>query len=851
MKIKMMILVVVSIALSVFAEKIRLDNPFEVGSMFGSVGKGDIVLRGRGQRVLPDYNDRIKGDFSIVYTSDTTAAREIGFMTAPSSDAWQVGLDWQLVINIKTNNPIVGKWETKIIDARGGQATYTIDAITGNQWKKLVLNASDFSPGYGRFDFSKIVAFQLQAAIGNGNQIRFDDVYFIRNDGKIVGVSDKTIEQFSLDEAKSRNARVRSAFSQAATSTSRNTLYPFIAKLYINENTPQVNARLLEIFKSQDPRIMQQYGTNQIWHLTLDSALLRLYHTFGTNSKIFPGRLNQDAEYALLSLLWERNKQRNDISLARQSSWWLVANETNDVISKAISLLSSQIFMNEKAFSELRLPNTGTGGGYGYWFHSSQSQWDGPQGEGDFKDDRTYRPLEHYYAYIEFFKRYFKDRANRGLFIEHGSSLYSQYSLMPIYDIYSMCEDRQLRQMAGKFLDLYWSLWAQEQLAGIRGGARIRDIASAAAEKDSDYLMGRFLLGGGGDANGPTLSQVLSGYNLPAVVWEIALDRKGLGEFQSISRLPGEEQRLIPRPAGTERTLLCDTESALVSYSHITPDYIMGCRMDSPIATHSYISNTGTKYGVTFPTIAEPAVFLWGVEVIDEINFVLSSDSGNFRSKQHKNVMLIQQARNTLTISPQWFPQKSQLAMEMGISLNPAIKNITEKEGWIFIEEGTAYLAIRVVRGEFSADYRGSTDWFDTRASDSIYAEINRDSYEWNRDKTLIRLKDIYSPVILKVASKKDFPDLDAFVTNIMTSRVALLKTVVPGWHILEFTTEIDGEQHVFKFNAANSQVPTVNDKPVNYTPAKLYDSPFITSDYGSGIIKISKGEYELTLDFN
>jgi hypothetical protein len=47
------------------------------------------------------------------------------------------------------------------------------------------------------------------------------------------------------------------------------------------------------------------------------------------------------------------------------------------------------------------------------------------------------------------------------------------------------------------------------------------------------------------------------------------------------------------------------------------------------------------------------------------------------------------------------------------------------------------------------------------------------------------------------------------------------------------------------------SVVPEANGKPVNFTPAKLYDSPFLLSDYGSGIVTLQLGTRRKVLDFN
>lgn len=45
-------------------------------------------------------------------------------------------------------------------------------------------------------------------------------------------------------------------------------------------------------------------------------------------------------------------------------------------------------------------------------------------------------------------------------------------------------------------------------------------------------------------------------------------------------------------------------------------------------------------------------------------------------------------------------------------------------------------------------------------------------------------------------------------------------------------------------------RTPTINGKPVNYAPEKVYDSPFLNADYNSGIVTISKANRVVELDF-
>ena len=47
------------------------------------------------------------------------------------------------------------------------------------------------------------------------------------------------------------------------------------------------------------------------------------------------------------------------------------------------------------------------------------------------------------------------------------------------------------------------------------------------------------------------------------------------------------------------------------------------------------------------------------------------------------------------------------------------------------------------------------------------------------------------------------------------------------------------------------SKPPEVNGVPINYSPAKCYDSPFIQGDWGSGVVTIRYGKDEQILNFN
>jgi hypothetical protein len=106
----------------------------------------------------------------------------------------------------------------------------------------------------------------------------------------------------------------------------------------------------------------------------------------------------------------------------------------------------------------------------------------------------------------------------------------------------------------------------------------------------------------------------------------------------------------------------------------------------------------------------------------------------------------------------------------------------------------------------------------------------------------VLKCADEYSPVIIEVARKNDFPTLDAFRKAVLALPLETEKGNLSY-------TGLGGDR--FTFFADQSQPPQVNGKPLNYAPGKVYDSPFVQSDWDSGVVTIQKGGRKLVLDFN
>ena len=659
--------------------------------------------------------------------------------------------------------------------------------------------------------------------------------------------SEKNIQKYIDRVAISKNTRVDQAFENATGEGLREAFCPYFARLWLGEDLDQVNAELLDVLTTEDPEVQQKFRMNDHWCLAINQQFYHMYYAFGSKGAVSPGRLYPETEKALLALLWDRMEYKNDIHLARKSTWWMIGSENHDLVAKVSSLISSQIFMNEPEYKDRVYPDLGTGGGNMYWFHRmyARDAVDGPEGRANYKDGKAYTAADHYKAWVDYFDEYFSERAQKGFFLEVASPGYMAVSVSYLTDIFDLCDDPALSKKAEGFLDVVWADWAQDQLNGVRGGAKTR-VADGTRWVDAMYQFARFYFGGEGSSGTHFFAQLLSGYELKPILWDIALDRQGLGEFAYLSRKPGEEENVWPRPLGAERTLLCDTESRLLRYSWVTPDYILGCQMDHPGAVHSHLSNQARWQGVTFKGEDGPRVYPTDVVKDEDGNYKITKTVGFCRSVQDENVMLVQQSRRWFQMNPDWFPAKQKGNLEYGIYLGDQHDRIVEKDGWIFLKYGDAFLATRAVMGEYAQGWTILVD----DASPGLGSPLVEDSYEWSPDRKMIYLKDKYAGMIFEASRRVHHETLEAFMADVLDNPLVLDKTVVPGFHVLRYRGCGEDAKEI-TFNLANSDMPFVGAERIDYAPDMVLDSPYLKSKYESGIVKINKGDRELILDFN
>lgn len=692
----------------------------------------------------------------------------------------------------------------------------------------------------------RIVVFLLLGALSLSLSACADQSYELPLENLDFVYDEAEIGTYIAKAQASREERVVEAFSNASGEGLRQAFCPLFASLWLGRDLDETNATLVEVLRSEDPVVQQKYRLNDHWGLVIKQQFYHMYYAFGSKGSVAPGRLYPETEKAVLDALWHQMEYKDDIHLTRLSTWWMIGSENHDLVSKVSSLISAQIFMHEPEYKDRVYPDLGTGGGNKYWFHRMYAKHavDGPEGRANYGDGKSYTAADHYDAWVAYFDEYFTERAKRGFFLEVASPGYMAVTVSHLSDIFDLCEDADLAEKAGKFLDVVWADWAQDQLNGVRGGAKTR--ADGKAWEDAMYRFARFYFGGEGSAQGNLFTQLLSKYELKPIHWHLALDREGLGEFAFKSRKPGEEEGTWPRPLGTERTLVCNTESRFLRYSWVTPDYIMGCQMDHPGAIHSHLSNQARWQGVTFKGEGGPRVFPVDLAIGEDGNSNKTKATGYVRGVQEKTVMILQQARRYSQMNPDWFPAKDIGSLPYGIYFGDNLDRMVEKEGWVFVEHGDAFLAVRPVMGEYAEGWTILVD----PASPGLTSVIIEGSYDWSPDRRMIFLRDKYAGMIFETSRRVHHGSLEAFMADVIDNPLVLDKTVVPGFHVLRYTgCGVDAPE--ITFNLANNEIPFVGGERIDYAPDMLFESPYLRSEYNSGVVEIRKGDYQFRLDLN
>jgi len=801
-----------------------------------------------------DPSDKMVGDFSTYYEPNTSnQAAKFGFMTNLWGYYPKLDESFSLKFFLKTDQVTHEEWPVVFVDHRGKTAKGIVKNVnTNGEWRPCSIDLNQLVKEKS-FNLNAIKLCEFVASnFASNARIKFDFIRFESPSGTVIGITDKPIEQILLEQKATHAARTQAAFEASAKKAHKPIISAF-AMLFLNKDLAKANRIIRED--------CIEMAEKNPWSLLSTPMYCRLYLLFSKRCGHYPGRLEAETEKLLLKTIWNRTKHKNDIHWARTSTWYLDGSENHDLNAKACNLVSSRIFMNEPDYQDRIYPNYGFGGSYhygraGYYGNDVDPSTREGGGRASLSDGKQYTAKDHYVAWLRFMKEYFRERAKHGFFLENSSSGYSKHTMNMVDLAYAYSGDDELQQIIDNFMTLYWADYVQTGIAGISGGPKTRHHYKVGGYDANSFMLSS-LLGGPADGSIWNYWSNLNGYELPKIVQMMALDRKGMGQFVYQSRGIGEEVSSMPRPMGTERTLIINPESKFLKYSYVTPSYTLNTQMDHPLAIHSHLSKSGRWHGLTVAQDADARVV--PVYIPIEPDFRGKQDAfsleGMYKTLQHKNTLIVQRSRSYAELNPDWYPLYKQRC-DQGIYIGHAWDEQIEQGGWIFLRRANTYAGIRVALKDTAYEkdkLKRSTERTQGgfhNPDDDATVKIADKPYAYSADKKIILLQDRFAPVIIQAGDKEEFGSFNAFISQTREAAIALHKTVVPNFNILLFTPPSEHSKKMI-FNASNNEIPMLDDTYIDYEYPMTFDSPFIQSKYGSGKIRIEYSGEKLDLDFS
>jgi len=506
-------------------------------------------------------------------------------------------------------------------------------------------------------------------------------------------------------------------------------------------------------------------------------ALARLYIFYGPRGTKAPNRLSAETCAVLEKTMWEWANEKADIEdaeLEQSKTWWITDSENHH----------AQHFTTCWAFSKI--------------LRNVPDYKDKP-----FKDGHL--PAEHYEAWTTYLKEYLRQRACKGTFVEIDSTSYATATLKSMVNFYDFSDDPVLKKRAGQMLELYWALWAEEQIDAVTGGAQARSYSTAVVRGGGFLRRAAWYVIGSGDqefVHTTMLPYVTSTWQVPDIVLQITARRPVHEPYEIRQRRMGLARKGYSR---SPHYRLKTDFGGILRYTYCTPDFIMGSLMIEarPTSDWAAISSQNRWAGVIFSGDPDARVFP------APYNAKGSSIYNGFWSVQSKGTMISQQLSRQIRgkgRTEQWRVFFSKAGLSVPV----------QKGSWIFAEAKNSYVAVHVVKGSASFEQVKFGRW--------------------------LVCKDQMTPVIIEAARKSDYADYFAFQKAAMAKPLSLERS------ILSYKT-LAGDE--LTFYTDQSRLPKINYITVDLAPDLVFDSPFVRSKWNSGIVTIKYGQDQKTLNFN
>ena len=424
----------------------------------------------------------------------------------------------------------------------------------------------------------------------------------------------------------------------------------------------------------------------------------------------------------------------------------------------------------------------------------------------------------HYDAWEDFFNVWMRERAKRSMFIEVQSRGYGIHTIKNIYPLYDFSERAETRRLAKNFLDLFWALWAQEQIDGASGGGMSRVYPAGARStygEAATWAYWYFGLNPSFDRRpyGMDYMCLDSAYRPHPLIGRLAADASARGVYEIEMRPLGwalpEDKYPNYRP---------DPEwGHIYRYTYATPDFIVGTQMFPQAAFTNWcmISSQNRFHGVVYgPRDAQllPIPEPKGRHVKEAK--LPSTAYNSFWSMQKNGTLLARKNRHSRYTG----------GMSVWFSAAGGVDHAEKDGDWYFTRCGGAYSAVRVAQG-----------------AARLVAAGPKAEMPCERDGKFLVCANDWSPVIVETARACDFPDEAAFRAKVKAAAFSLSPSA------LDYTGIYGNRFHMPLDRDDGSMIdgePCV--KKIDWS----IRSPFVRMPWCGEVAEIAFGGETLRLDF-
>ena len=402
---------------------------------------------------------------------------------------------------------------------------------------------------------------------------------------------------------------------------------------------------------------------------------------------------------------------------------------------------------------------------------------------------------QRYERFTRFFRRGLKEWALHGMWVELGSSNYEYKTYRGLYLLLDFATDPVVAARARMLMDLAMIEIEQISLSGLRGGSKSR-----AKDGGLDSRFNKTLARLYGEHHGYALEPPeFKGYEPP--VPAILLRRLGPTQkvYEIVNRHPGETMDVpqqMTQGSGFHKAL-----SRSINYAYRTPEYITGCSMFDVRLWRG--EGKSRKFGYA------PLGRWSGVVFRDGAAVYLDPYTGEKWNVQNRDVMIAQRYRDSV--------YKGDARVDFA-----AVKEMTERDGWVFADNHDAYAAVRIVRG----------------------------GYYWNEPaRHRLYLQDQYTPIIIQTGRKAVYGSFAAFEKAILAAPLTLTADK------LDYTGPNSARIEFFLCKSSDKgpypkTLPKIDGEELDLNLMHNYKSPFMQNKVGSDIVTVRYGSRRWDYDF-